>query len=456
MLHIAAIEIHAAGRHELVKKLNALVEAAGSSPHLIPPISIRPVAPEEAAFVHAPEVVIAGPVLCEESPDSLRRFRSLFPDAYLIGILNEHTDQLGRAEALASRGVDELLSVLITPVQFLQRIIVLNRSLASSRRGKLILVDGAKGGVGATSIAAGIGETLATFGHSTALVDLDSDTQDLSRFLGARPYLNDTLQLILNQQSPLTKENVAQALVRVGDEASPFSIVPPAMTPYATLSPTTSSGKSFLAFLQMVDSEYDYTIVDLANAGPDLRLSLLRGADKVVIVVNGAPSTLHGAAQKIVTIKTIHGDFSRLHLFENASPHSLPSSLLRSELAKMTGISTNEWIENAIPHSRPVAYWPGSFSTPASIGCRRTRQALFCAVKTITDSDECSQPRAPSQTFHRIGNILSMTKRAITTSRDAAAIPALSYSPSSEAKRLPSPEANAPRPRNHSITKESI
>lgn len=334
MLHIAAIEIHAAGRHELVRRLNALVEAAGSSPHLIPPISIRPVAPEEAAFVHAPEVVIAGPILCEESPDSLRRFRSLFPDAYLIGMLNEHSDQLGRAEALASRGVNELMSVSITAVQFLQRIIVLNRSLASSRRGKLILIDGAKGGVGATSIAAGVGEMLATLGHRTALVDLDSDTQDLSRFLGARPYLNDTLQLILNQQSPLTKENMAQALVQVGDEASPFSIVPPVMTPYATLSPMTPSGKSFLAFLQMVDSEYDYTIVDLAHAGPDLRLSLIRGADKVVIVVNGAPSTLHGAAQKIVAMKSIHGDFSRLHLIENASTHSLPSSLLRSEITK--------------------------------------------------------------------------------------------------------------------------
>lgn len=456
MLHIAAIEIHAAGRHELVRKLNALIEAAGSSPHLIPPISIRPVAPEEAAFLHAPEVVIAGPVLCEESPDSLRRFRSLFPEAYLIGMLADHTDQLGRAEALASRGVDELMSVSIAAVQFLQRLIVLNRSLASSRRGKLILVDGAKGGVGATSIAAGIGEMLATLGHSTALVDLDSDTQDLSRFLGARPYLNDTLQMILNQQSPLTKENMAQSLVQVGDEAAPFSLVPPVMTPYATLSPMTPAGKSFLAFLQMIDSEYNYTIIDLAHAGPDLRLSLLRGADKVVVVVNGAPSTLHGAAQKITTMKAIHGDFSRLHIIENISPHSLPSSLMRSEITKMTGMPREGWIESAIPYSRPVAYWPGSFSTPASIGCRRTRRALLAATAALSESSTGTDRRASSQSFQRISDILAMTKRAISSSRDAASVPALSYSPSTETKRLPSPEANAPRSRNQSIAKQTI
>ncbi len=453
MLHIAAIELHAAGRHDLVRRLNSLVESAGSSPHLIPPIAIRPVAPEEAAFVHAPEVVIVGPLLCEESPDSIRRFRSLFPDAYLMAMINEHADQLGRAESLANRGVDELMSVLINGVQFMQRIIMLNRSLATGRRGKLILIEGAKGGVGATSVAAGIGETLASFGYSAVLVDLDSESQDLARFLGARPFLNDALQLIINQQNPLTEENISQALVQVGDEVYPFWVVPPVITSYTNLFAATPAGKSFLAFLQMIDTQHDFTIVDLAHAGPELRSSLLRGADKVVLVVNGTPSTLHSATQKMATIKGLQGDFSRLRIVENTSPHSLPSSLLRSEISKMTGASDEQWCSLAIPYSRPVAYWPGSFSTPVSIGCRRTRRALTSATVELLDGDPRSKTLANTTGFRRISEILSLTRRSISSTRDIAAIPALSYLPPSGPKQLPSPGMGANKPRSQPLPK---
>jgi MinD-like ATPase involved in chromosome partitioning or flagellar assembly len=453
MLHIAAIELHATGRHDLVRRLNSLVESAGSSPHLIPPIAIRPVAPEEAAFVHAPEVVIVGPLLCEESPDSIRRFRSLFPDAYLLAMINEHADQLGRAEALASRGVNELMSVLINGVQFMQRIIVLNRSLATTRRGKLILIDGAKGGVGATSVAAGIGETLASAGYSAVLVDLDSESQDLARFLGARPFLNDALQLILNQQSPLTEENISQALVQVGDEVHPFSVVPPVISPYTNILPTTPAGKSFLAFLQMVDTQHDFTIVDLAHAGPELRSSLLRGADKVVLVVNGSPSTLHSAVQKIVTIKGVQGDFLRLKIVENASPHSLPSSLLRTEIGKMTGITDEQWCSLPVPYSRSVAYWPGSFSTPASIGCKRTRRALASATAELIEGAPRGKLAVNVTSFQRLSQILSLTRRSVLSTRHTSAIPAISYLPPSGPKELPSPSMGASEPRLQSTPK---
>lgn len=459
MLHIAAIELHATGRHDLVRRLNALVESASSSPHLIPPISIRPVAPEEAAFVHAPEVVIVGPLICEEAPDSLRRFRSLFPDAHIIGMINESADQLGRAEALASRGVNELMNVLITSVQFMQRIIVLNRSLATARRGKLILVDGAKGGVGTSSVAAGLGEALALRGHSTVLVDLDNETQDLSRFLGARPFLNDTLQLILNQQSPLTEENMTQALVQVGDDAAPFWVVPPAMTSYATISPTNPTGKSLLAFLQMIDTEYDYSVIDMAHAGPELRMSLIRGADSVIIVTNGAPSTLHSTAQKTMAIKSIHGDLSRVRVLENGAPHSLPSAILRSELAKMTGTGPELWFPSAIPHSRAVAYWPGSLSTPVSIGCKKTRKTLESMVASLCEGSVAGASPAGIEGAHqptnRLTEILAMTRRALTASRDTAAIPALTYNPTAEPKPPSAPPSGNAAIRTQPIFKPS-
>jgi Mrp family chromosome partitioning ATPase len=459
MLHIAAIELHATGRHELVRRLNALVETASSTPHLIPPISIRPVAPEEAAFVHAPEVVIVGPLICEESPDSLRRFRSLFPDAHIIGMINETADQLGRAEALASRGVNELMNVLISSVQFMQRIIVLNRSLATSRRGKLILVDGAKGGVGASSVAAGLGEILALRGQSTVLVDLDNETQDLSRFLGARPFLNDTLQLILNQQSPLTEENMTQALVQVGDDAAPFWIAPPAMTPYATISPANPTGKSLLAFLQMIDTEHDYTVIDMAHAGPELRMSLIRGADTVIIVTNGVPSTLHSAAHKTMAIKSIHGDLSRVRLLENGAPHSLPSTILRSELAKMTGAGPEQWFRSAIPHSRAVAYWPGSLSTPASIGCKKTRKTFEAVGSHLIEGNALGATAVTAEGTHqptnRLGEILAMTRRALTANRDALAVPALTYTPSADSRPISPPPSGNPQTRTQPAFKPS-
>ena len=197
----------------------------------------------------------------------------------------------------------------------------------------------------------------------------------------------------------------------------------------------------------------------MAHASPDLRMSLIRGADTVIIVTNGVPSTLHSAAHKTMAIKSIHGDLSRVRLLENGSPHSLPSTILRSELAKMTGAGPEQWFPSAIPHSRAVAYWPGSLSTPASIGCKKTRKTFEAVGSHLIDGNAlgavAGSTEGPNQPTNRLGEILAMTRRALTASRDAVAVPALTYTPSADARPISSPPSGNPQTRTQAAFKPS-
>jgi Flp pilus assembly CpaE family ATPase len=233
------------------------------------------------------------------------------------------------------------------------------------------------------------------------------------------------------------------------------------MIPYSTLLPTSPTGKSLLAFLQMIDTEHDYTIIDLAHAGPDLRLSLMRGADKVILVLNGAPSSLHGAAHKIVTTKAIHGDFERLHLIENGVSYSLPHNLLRGEIAKMTGISAEHWIDYQIPNSRSVAYWPGSFSTPASIGCKKTKRALSAVATLITDLKQSDEPQTAQHAFSKISEIvttklLPFGRKARTAPHHSGTNKTIHYLPSPEQSRLTDQEAAQPKARHRATSSGEV
>ena len=52
-------------------------------------------------------------------------------------------------------------------------------------------------------------------GKRVILVDLDFETQDLSRFIQARPYINENLQTLIDQTAPVTSDTVKECLTKV-------------------------------------------------------------------------------------------------------------------------------------------------------------------------------------------------------------------------------------------------
>ena len=81
-------------------------------------------------------------------------------------------------------------------------------------QAQLILVDAGKGGLCVTSVVAGLGDALAAHGKRVLTIDLDMETQDLSRFLQTRPFVNENLQLLLEEQR---RERSGDRLLRAID-----------------------------------------------------------------------------------------------------------------------------------------------------------------------------------------------------------------------------------------------
>jgi MinD-like ATPase involved in chromosome partitioning or flagellar assembly len=284
-------------------------------------------------------------------------------------------------------GADDVWPHDAAPAEFLRKLVLLSRKVQKAKSGKLIVVDGGKGGVGVTSVAAGVAEALFAAGKRVLLVDLDSQTQDLSRFLQTKPFVNENLQLLLEQGRPVTQESVEQATAPIWQGESGFSCMTPVSEQEGLLDPRSSFPRVFMNVLEVVDSLYDCVVVDLASTQGALLRTLYRVADRVVFVVNGDPAALYSSVDRLSRIRGAIAPDTQILVVENGTARAgLSHALLHQEFCRAARLSPEEWLEGGLPYCRQGARWPasgGTLTSLASAGLRSAMNRLLVSLQLI-------------------------------------------------------------------------
>ncbi len=379
MLQISVVDSSAEERLRTLEWLQQVFQSEVEGIEFVPRVSFRPASISELKFQSTPDIVVIGPGLSSGPSDDLSHIKKVVSSVPVIVVTNTAQISLGTVEYLSRIGIEEILSRDIQPQELIRRFVMLTSKVRRLVSGNLIVVESAKGGVGATSIAAGLGELFADSGKKTLLVDMDSERQALSRFLQTRPFLNEPLQAILDSHRPISTDFVQQCVVPVWADLPNLNCMPPCAEGALEGTLSTQISRILINLFEMLDTMYDVVVVDASQASGTLRRILHRAADTVLFVTESDPASVYASFEKLKRIRDEISPEAQLRIIENCSRlkgGGLSRSELLREFERVVGLGKQEWIQNSIPYSAISSRWPGSGLTSYSAGTRASQKAF--------------------------------------------------------------------------------
>ena len=235
-------------------------------------------------------------------PASLTALKRQHPSTGVLLVAAE-LDPTLLLEAMRA-GVNEFVTPPLTVAELQAAIKRLIGSLGTVSRGDIFAVMGAKGGVGATTVAVNVASALAkTTPESTLLIDLNVACGDAAVFLGAEPRFSvmDALENVQRLDSAFFSGLVVRSkggLDLLGASTRPVT------RPY--------DSTHIRALLDFASLSRRYTVLDVPRSD-SAALDSLELASKIVIVVNQELATVRNAARLATTLKQRYGQ-SRLNL----------------------------------------------------------------------------------------------------------------------------------------------
>ncbi len=384
MLNIYVIDVSAESRNQIVNEINGFIQRDIQDNFLIPRLNIKPLAVSEIKFHAAPDICIIGNELVTQELSRIGEIRKLLPESALVVRTKANLENISIFEQFARLGVDDTISEGISALEFFRKIILLTKRGKKTKSGQLILVEGSKGGQGATSVTAAIGEILHEQNKKVLLVDFDSETQDLSRFLLVKPFINENLQYLVDQHRPISEETVMQCIQLIWQDEEDFYCMAPVADSDDLYDSRSIHAKIFLSIFDVLDKVFDYVVVDVGSARGNLARTLYRIADTVICLVNNDPAALYAASSKITSLRSGMSVNASIKVMECVPyKNSLPSSLIRNEISRAARLDPNAWLPNALSYCTHANKWPGSGATLYSSGSKSIKKALTGNLQAI-------------------------------------------------------------------------
>jgi len=381
MIELGIVDLSADGR----RRLSSLVERwSWKSPDSrvsVPRISLHLLSPEEVRFHGSLDVCVVGPELVGCDAAFINNLRQHLPDKILLCVLDSRTYSFGLVEQLGRLGVDDVLVDTASSDEFFRRILLLQRRVQAKKKGRLVVVDSARGGVGRTFITAAVAEGWFVRGQRVCVVDCDVVSQDLTRFLQVRPHVNEALRLLVDQQRVVTSETVAECAHNVWLDEGRFACVPPPAGGDESLLASPQAQRGFIAVLEALLVQYDKVVVDTSGLVSSARNALFQLCDDLFFVVNRDASAAFANRQALSLIAGFLRHDAKLTTFLNDNGVGSASvSLLKSQVVVIAGRPMSYV---TIARSVRAAGWVCSGYTPYRF-LRRNLSDLLSATECIS------------------------------------------------------------------------
>ncbi len=390
MLNVLILDSSATSRHSWYRKISESLQSLEGLSSLeeafVPNLSLNTLTPEEINYHQPADLYIVGEELITQDPGLLKTIKDKASHiAIIIAVDRQRARSLFQIESLARLGADDLISYDTDAFEVVTKLIILSKRVVTGSKGKIVLIDSAKGGQGVTTISAGLAESLATTGKKILLIDLDSDSQDLSRYLQARPYYNENLSEVLKGTKPLTKENFYDCLssVFIGSE---FFVLPPANFDDYQNQTSSKNLKTLAQLLDLASNEFDFILVDASSLRtPDSNI-WYRCCSKLILVVSNDPASCFSTIIKLKLAWSKLGKNQEVLLLENRlSSNGLSSASVRSHINSQLINEQSAWIGQSLIHHSNGSCWPASGQTFHSLGGLKNRQALKICAEILSD-----------------------------------------------------------------------
>jgi MinD-like ATPase involved in chromosome partitioning or flagellar assembly len=375
MIELAVVDLSAEGRRKLAALIERWTWIGPEQRVSLPRVSINLIAPEEIRYHGSIDVCVVGPELLDCDASYISTIRPYLQGKILLCVLDAASCSFGRIEQLGRLGVDDVLLNTASPDEFIRRLLLLRRRVGAKKRGRLVFVTSARGGVGVTFTAAALGDGLASQGQRVCLVDCDVSSQDITRFLQVRPFINEPLKLLIDQQRVVTVETITECIRPVWNEKdSRLFCAPPPVGADASLFASAQASRALAAVLDALALQFDQVVVDASSLLPTTQQAVMGMADEVVFVLNRDPSGAYANRQALALLAGgIPLEAKFRVVINNPGGACAPLALLTSEVVCVPG---REIVITTIPYSRKASQWACSGRTPYS-DLRRAYERLL-------------------------------------------------------------------------------
>jgi MinD-like ATPase involved in chromosome partitioning or flagellar assembly len=321
-------------------------------------------------------VLLLGAELGDEASSLAHAARIQFPDLEILMFVSPHAYSRGVFRSAHTARVRKVLPSTASEMDLLQELVSIHEELRQNgrvRKGQLITVLHAKGGVGATSICAALGEVSANFLRSTLLWDLDIETSDLTRSLGAVGPESRVLSSLIDGSRAVTRESFNDAMVSLNKYVSvlPTPHVLPAAIDLVGHPDSVGLVRRFTALARV---NFDTIIVDTGGRIGPAAGTLTCDADIVLVVIDDSLLGLNGARaliERLLPIIKNHGCVRFL-----CSGISLKKAEVAAHIGECFEFLPEAWSLPVIPCDPSAAHWAGKGKTLYSAGSKATRKAL--------------------------------------------------------------------------------
>lgn len=257
----------------------------------------------------------------EDPVEAIRRLEAAAPTSAIIALLADDQEGLGREATLAGARAyithiynrNDLVETIrrVHEIERRRRAIISQVGhLATPQAGRIISIHGAKGGVGATTIAVNLAIAMRTLTHSrVALVDGNLYSGDVAVSLNIisrnsmadlLPHLRDLDKDVLDSASVVHRSGVSVLLAP--DDLESAEVV---------------SGEAMQRVLRSMRSYFDYIIVDTCSLPDQVTATALDSSDTIVLVATPELPALKNAARFVRTCREYGYPADKLVLLVN-------------------------------------------------------------------------------------------------------------------------------------------
>ena len=348
------------------------------------------------------DVLVLGSGLGERATAIARNAKVLVPWIHICMFVTNEAYSGGAFRAAHFVGVRKVLPDSASPLDFLQELVAIHaefRREGRTREGRVVVVTHAKGGTGATSIAAALAEVCSVYHRRTMLWDMDVETKDLCRSLMVNGTEAKVVSAWINGTRELTRDSLKEALIPISSDVS--VLMPPDTLAESMDLVCHADGMGISQrIVELARVMHDAIIVDTGGRMGPATGALMRIADVVVIVIDDTILGLTAVDLYVSYVKSVVGDSDRIVFLVNPYSGSLLGiPQIAAELEPAHQLGELPWRLPPIPNDPKAAMWPGTGRTLYSLGQRSTRLALEHVAKEIglVDFDHGTRPAEGKQ-----------------------------------------------------------
>lgn len=394
-MKIACVDKSAADRVKLQALLEDAYESCRQSVGYISLAQLVPLSKDELLLNSAPGVVVVGPGYnIEEAYAVCRDLRQKLPaDVAVISILSPESFSL-RALRRFERVCNEVFSTEERAIRIVHTLSALDRSRARTNQGRLVVVSGVKGGVGATSVVSALAHAAEAGGRSSIVIDL-SPNGALIQYMGAERWQSPDFAALLADNLVPDEALIKRCIVR---SPNGVHLLLPPSGGHEVRELWLRDAHRFELTLSVIDllkEQYDLVLVDTARAEGVLDFALHTRADVRLLVTSNDPASVHLLNRTLTTLLETPGAGETQILLNELAERSLDREDVLDFLYLNEAFEEEMLQLPALPFDPRGRQWIGTGNTFYTEASRATQDILDRVLRSLMDPGQTQPVVAP-------------------------------------------------------------